>query len=333
MENRYLKTLTQLTKRVKSEPPTKYLWGGIKEGSFGFVYGPSKSGKTTFCEGLAMSLASGKKSYFDNILTGKRKNVLFLSLEEYYKERTLRNIKQLEFLKLESLDNYNTVDENFPRLISGSVEWELLKSIIIDSGSEIVFIDSFSRLYSGSIEESSLAKNIMFKLRELTNDLKITLIIIHHTPKLNGRPITIDSLAGSRILAQDADFLIGINKSVNGTRYLKEVAYRYAPENSDTVTSFTIDKKNWLVVSGDIDENDLAIQADGRVNDFNTDKVLNVIKELTKDGDEVKSKDIEKEGEIVGVKRATVYNQLKKLEEKKIIRKVKQGVYVLCKTT
>ena len=212
MENRYLKTLTQLTKRVKSEPPTKYLWGGIKEGSFGFVYGPSKSGKTTFCEGLAMSLASGKKSYFDNILTGKRKNVLFLSLEEYYKERTLRNIKQLEFLKLESLDNYNTVDENFPRLISGSVEWELLKSIIIDSGSEIVFIDSFSRLYSGSIEESSLAKNIMFKLRELTNDLKITLIIIHHTPKLNGRPITIDSLAGSRILAQDADFLIGINK-------------------------------------------------------------------------------------------------------------------------
>jgi ATP-binding cassette subfamily B protein len=32
------------------------------------------------------------------------------------------------------------------------------------------------------------------------------------------------------MLAQEADFMIGISKSLEGTRYMKEVAFRYAPE-------------------------------------------------------------------------------------------------------
>ncbi len=84
---------------------------------------------------------------------------------------------------------------------------------------------SLSRLYSGGIEDSGLAKQVSLRLRELTNKLKITLIVIHHTPKQTGKPITIDSLAGSRILAQEADFLIGVGKTPDGRRYYKEVCF------------------------------------------------------------------------------------------------------------
>lgn len=69
-----------------------------------------------------------------------------------------------------------------------------------------------SRLYEGSIEESNIAKKLTEKLRELTNNCKITLLVIHHTRKLSqNEPLTIHSIAGSRILAQEADFMIGMN--------------------------------------------------------------------------------------------------------------------------
>ena len=133
----------------------------------------------------------------------------------------------------EWLNNYSSIDENVPRQIASEEEWLLLESIIKNNGANFVIIDSLSRLYEGGIEDSGLAKKVALRLRELCNRLKITLIVIHHTPKQIGRPITIDSLAGSRMLAQEADFMIGVGKSPEGKRYVKDVAFRYKQEDSD----------------------------------------------------------------------------------------------------
>ena len=54
-----VKTPFELLSICESEPEPIYYWRGIEDISFGYVFGPSKAGKTIFCENLAMSLASG----------------------------------------------------------------------------------------------------------------------------------------------------------------------------------------------------------------------------------------------------------------------------------
>ena len=56
-------------------PPKQMLWSGVKEKSFGLVFGPSKSGKTIFSENLAISIAIGRKDYLGYSLEGIPKKV------------------------------------------------------------------------------------------------------------------------------------------------------------------------------------------------------------------------------------------------------------------
>jgi len=273
-ETSYAVTLKEMTERVNTEPPLIMIYSGIKENSVGFIFGPSKTGKTTFCENLGLCIASGVEMYLDKPVNAINKKVLFISLEEFYKARTERNIKQTLSLtqkgySLDFLDNYIVVNENMPRYFTGQKEWQILKDEILKYQPGIVFIDSLSRLYTGNIEESAVGKTVMKKLRELANDCKTTIVVIHHTPKMNNAPLTLSSLAGSRVLGQDADFLIGINKTTDKQVYLKDVEFRYAPNEDDKVTLLKIDEHQWLTVVGREDEATILAAFDGRRNDSN----------------------------------------------------------------
>ena len=322
----HVKSLEEMILKSKSEPPIPYLWSGIKLGSFGFIFGPSKSGKTTFCENLALSIASGQKTFFNMPLSVGIKKVLFLSLEEYWQPRTERNSRQMQELKVHLNDYFLTSDENFPRILSSKEDWILLKLHISQTASEVVFVDSLSRLYSGSIEDSDLAKELLLQLRELTNELKITLIIIHHTPKQVGRPLTIDSMAGSRILAQEADFMIGISKTIDGTRYMKEVAFRYAPENDEYVITFEINSNSWLTPLIEVPEYTLLKSPDGRNDNTNCDLILEFFENHAES--EISARELLKEFvDDKMMSKPTFYKSLNKLIADKKIIKVNKGKY------
>ena len=321
-------TLENMIEKAKNAPKLRFLWSGIMVGSFGFVFGPPKSGKTIFCENLALMIAAGKESFFNKPIEEKMK-VFFVSMEEYWQPRTERNHKQLQFINATLGDNFKIVDEKFPRILSTKEDWDLLKKHIIQSGAKLVFVDSLTRMYSGSIEDSNIAKEIGLKLRELTNELAITLIVIHHTPKVIGRPITIDSLAGSRILAQEADFLIGVSKSADGTRYVKEVAFRYKPEDDEKVTTFTINDNAFLEPTNHVSEASILKEKDGRSDSTNTDMVLDLINEksISPQG-YATTKDLFVnlvDNDIMS--KPTLYAQLKKLQSKGKITNPSKGIY------
>jgi RecA-family ATPase len=323
-----IQPLHELIERGKLAPPIPYLWTGIKEGSFGFVFGPSKSGKTTFCENLALAIANGEKEFFDKPLSCGAQKVFFISMEEYWQPRTERNARQIENLGTSKVSNFLTVNEDFPRIIDILKDKDWLKNMILESEAKVVFIDSLSRLYSGSIEESNLAKQVLLALRELSNDLKITLIVIHHTPKQIGRPLTIDSLAGSRMLAQDADFAIGVSRTHDGTRYLKEVAFRYAQENAETVTAFMINENSWLIPTVEVPEATLLKETDGRNDDSNAELIFDFIVENTQNQDTVRTKQLLEE--FVDCKimsKPTMFASLNKLMAKNKISKPHNGQY------
>lgn len=327
-------TLAQMFVRVKNEPASKMIYSGIKQNSVGFVFGSSKAGKTIFCENLGMSIASGAEEFLGNTIGIKGGKVLFISLEEFYKGRIGRNYKQairlsFKYGKEWASENYHTSPHDFPRYLTTKEDWQLLNELIKKDNPDVVFIDSLSRLYSGSIEESHLAKEIMKRLRELANDTGTTIIVIHHTPKLNNQPLTIDTLAGSRILAQDADFLIGINKTFDNRRYVKEVAFRYHPENSETVKLFSIGEDCWLNYIGDDEELKLLASYDGRRTEETRKAIYDfMVTESENSRAEISLHTIK--GRFVNTKRMSsvaLNENLKKLISEKKIARVSKGVY------
>ncbi|MDP3314376.1 AAA family ATPase [Lutibacter sp.] len=266
-EKRFL-TLNEMLVKYETAPKTNFLWSGIKEKSFGLVFGPSKSGKTIFCENLAMSIAMGKDEFFEYPLDGIPKKVLFVGLEEFWLSRIERNRMQFEVLNEEEQlligENYRFQPIDFSKRIVRESDYDNLINTIMDSEAEVVFIDSITRMNLGQLENSADSEKLMQKLREVCYDLKITLICIHHTTKMFDCPITMDKIKGSAVFAQESDFAIGVSRTSKNHRYVKNVFFRYAPDDSDIVKEFEIDNSCWLNHLNDVDEDELLARTDKR---------------------------------------------------------------------
>ena len=323
-----------LIQRYKAVEPPVYMWRGMQEGNFGIIYGPSKSGKTTIAECLGLAIVSGKKKFLGSPIKVKQQKVLMISLEEYWYYRTQRVAHQLKELSPDNenpkwLINFWVVNENFPHDTISEQNKNTLMETIIESGAKIVFIDSLTRLYKGSIEDSKIAKKITMWLRQMSQDLGITLIVIHHTPKIGDKAITLDSLAGSRVIAQEADFLIGVHRLSNGTRYVKDIAYRYAPEE-DVLIDFTISKNRVVNFKKNIDECEFFKSVDGRKTSHGRTLVCNAIIKLKDDGGIVKTRDLKASIANTGYLSAKgVHDVINELINEKLIKRLegRAGVY------
>jgi archaellum biogenesis ATPase FlaH len=325
----YLKTIVESIEDVRKEGPIPFIWGGIKEGSFGYVFGPSKCGKTTFCENLGMCLVSKRKEYLGNPIMDKSHRVLFISLEEYERQRSGRNDKQVQFLTapIELISNFLVVQDKFPKFLRDENEFKILSDTIAESNAGIVFIDSLTRIGTGDIERSEIAKEVSIKLKEISNAHNVTMVVIHHTPKLNGKPLSIDSLAGSHVFAQEADFLIGINR-INGIRYIKEVACRYKREDDEKVMTFDINDNLWIVPGNKVVENNLFKDVDGRVDDTNLNAVRTLIRGTTelKGSPNFTSDEIRGEAEKF-MDKSTFYQKVELLIRAGVINRIGKGEY------
>lgn len=322
--------ISDLIKELDTEEEIPFLWSGIQKGSFGFIFGPAKSGKTILCENIGLSLAIGRKQFLGMDLLQEEHNVLFIGLEEFWRQRVQRNKKQIEKLGLKesAIINFNVVNEEFPRFFINKNDWKILEETITESEANVVFIDSLTRIFNGEIENSSPSRDTSIRLREIVNDTGITLIVIHHSPKLGGKPISIDSLAGSRVLAQEADFMLGLNRALNGTRYLKEIAFRYKQENEDTVTTFEIDNNLWISSFTETTEFDVLLGQDRRKSTYNVDiieKEIKKVAQLSSNGS-FKTADIEKEVSQ-NIPRSTYYDNMKKLQDAGKITQTGKGEY------
>ncbi|UMB59910.1 helicase RepA family protein [Lutibacter sp. A80] len=255
-------TFKEIHEKFKKEPPKKFLWGCIKEGGFGLIFGPSKSGKSIFAENFAKMIVTGAGEFMGISLDGKPKKVLFMGLEEYWGSRVERNREQYKTLNLAEKklyeENYLYQPIEYLTLITTKKHWKKLKCTIESSKAAVVIIDSITRMNHGNIEDSKVAQDIMQNLRTICYDLGITLICIHHTPKMYGKPLTIDSIKGSSVFAQESDFAIGINATRNyKTRYFKEIFSRYSSINNDNVLEFEIDNSTCIKNLGKKDEYNL----------------------------------------------------------------------------
>lgn len=132
-------------------------------------------------------------------------------------------------------------------------DWETLligqiERAIVDSEARIVVLDNITYL-SHETEKGRFAIPLMQRLNELKKEHSLSILVLAHTPKRDdGRPISINDLAGSKSLANFADSVFAIGKSQKDTslRYLKQIKARSTLTTYDqyNVPVFTFEKRN-----------------------------------------------------------------------------------------
>jgi len=313
---------------LKTEKPVNFLWSGIKESSFGLIFGPSKSGKTIFCENLALSFAVGKDEFMEYpIINPEPKKVMFVGLEEFWMNRIERNSKQYEFLSDEEKElyqyNFFIRKLDFPKSVVTKESWSLLRDTIKESETKIVFIDSITRLNHGKIEDGKVAEEICLNLRNISQELNVTIIAIHHTPKLGDEELSMDKIKGSSVFSQETDFAIGINRTNNGSRYMQNIYFRYADDSDKTIQNFSFNES--LIVES-LESNEF-IHRDRRISEHR-EFILGLFKENpTKEFH--KSEIDEFCSSELGIKERQVYKYLNSLLKLKEISNPKKGYYSL----
>lgn len=322
----FLKMLEEKRKR----PKRKFLWRGIKVKSFGIFFGPSKSGKTIFCENLAIKLAIGSSSFLGFKLPGKPTKVLFAGLEEYWENRVDRNLEQYSVLTDEEKkifeENFLYQNIDFHRYLTNSEQWANFIDLIINSQAEVVFVDSITRLNHGIMEDSKTVEEITQRLHEVAIETDITLICVHHTPKMYDAPITMDKIKGSSVLAQESDFAYGINRTSKGIRYLKTVFLRYADDTEEKVKEFIINKSLWIEIQGEDYEEVLLQKSDRRRDDDKRDLIVKTVDNYHCESIPTKML-VKSLKSILGIQERQIKTLLKELVEEKKIKSPKRGYY------
>lgn len=119
------------------------------------------------------------------------------------------------------------------QFIDAIKEWEapMLRAIekeILASDAKIVVIDNISYLTSEA-DKGKFALALMHRLNDLKKQHELAILVLAHTPKLYfTRPLSLDDLAGSKILSNFADSIFALGKSQQdqNLRYLKQLKAR-----------------------------------------------------------------------------------------------------------
>ncbi|MCM4162156.1 MULTISPECIES: AAA family ATPase [unclassified Arenibacter] len=281
-----------LINKVKEEPEPSFLWKGIPEGSTGLITGVGKTGKTTFAENLAISLSVGKKEFFGFPMDGVPRKSLFINLEESYRVKSRRNIRQIASLTPAELDlfasNYLSTPLDFPQYLNTENDWELMRNYIIASEAEVVFIDSLGHMCIGEIEKSLIAQNFTKTFKEYLGNLNKTLIIVHHMTKGSDKPIDQDSIAGSRFIAQEFDYAYGLAHvpRATGGSYACLLYNKYIEKDDTTSYLYKMSNDGWVEYLSTENKYNLYKDSriDGRANSTNNDLIYKYVKSKASQG-------------------------------------------------
>lgn len=121
---------------------------------------------------------------------------------------------------------------------------ERIRRDILVTGAEVIVIDNISYLTMQTASDTQAALELMKSLVALKRELGTSILVLAHTPKIpQSRPISVNDLAGSKHLANFADSVSGLGRSVAGADviYWKQVKASRSGE-------FVFDADNVLIM-------------------------------------------------------------------------------------
>jgi hypothetical protein len=178
--------------------------------------------------------------------------------------------------------------------------------------------------------DEEVAKKIGKRLKEIATKYGCTVFVINHTMKgSNERTYGPYSMSGSRIYMQEADFMIGINRTSDNTRYVKLVFSRYDKDDYETVDTFILDENLSIEIVGQDKEAKILACYDRRHDSANTEAVHAEIRKVveetgTNDFETGQIKHLYESGQM---SKQTFYDALKDLREAEMVKVLSKKKY------
>ncbi len=205
---------------LKMEEPQELIPHVMVEHETTILFGDTGLGKSTLSMQMAIEMAaSGKKVLYVNFE---------LSQQQFSKKYPDKDIsKTLYIANIEYTLMHDVTDQS-------SILAEIEK-LALEYEINVIIIDNLTNLCINA-KEGSEAGNVMLRLISLRMTYNWTMLILAHVPKRKaGDPLSLNDLAGSKILSNLADNVVGLNKSKLGKekRYIIQLKYRSMPIELD----------------------------------------------------------------------------------------------------
>ena len=204
----------------RMEVPKELIHHIVVEHEVTFLFGDTGIGKSILAMQMACEMArQGKRVLYVNFELSKQQ------LAQRYPNYQCHGafyIANIDYTKMHDVTEQGMILDEIQRRA-------------LERDIEVVFIDNFTNLCINS-KEGSEAGNIMLQLMSLRMTHNWTMVILAHVPKRKpGDPLTLNDLAGSKILSNIADNVIGLNKSKKDKdmRYIIQLKYRSFPIELD----------------------------------------------------------------------------------------------------
>jgi len=332
-----------LINQYEQLPEPKVLWNSIIEGACGLITGVAKTGKTTFAENLAISMSCGRSEFFGAKIYGGPRRVLFINLEEKLWRIGRRNKSQIEGLTKDELSlfnkNYYTAPEGFTQFLNDEEDWIGLSRYITQVNPEVLFIDSLTHMFKGEIERSAHAQEFIQRFKKYVLDDDRTVFIVHHNTKGNDKPMTQDSIAGSRVIIQEFDFAIGFGNipTSKGGTYSCMLFNKDTEKTNNKGILYEFDSNYWIhkISEDNIYQLYQDTKPDGRTNSKNKDILQDyIISQGSQGSQTISSTDLYSEFvETNTMSKQTLYTTIDKLIDSNLIERSKEarGNYVILK--
>ncbi|WP_053971148.1 AAA family ATPase [Mangrovimonas sp. ST2L15] len=327
--------------RVQAEPEPKFIWASIPQGSVGMFVGAPKTGKTRFAENLAVSLAVGREKFFDMEMIGEPQKVLFINLEEsdkIYSRRLAKLVDNLSEAELKLFkNNFFMEPDDFPEFLNTDDDWKKLERLVLEVDADVIVVDSVTHMMPSNVEDSTSANKFVEKLNRYVHFSGKTVILIHHTTKGNNGPLQVDKVAGSRVLLQKMQYIIGMSKVPGNStkKYLAFLNNKFVPVDDTMAIEYSIDPHFGFKNLGSANVYALCgntgATIDLRVDTENRDKILVFIQSQDSQGSQTVSTKLMKET-FVDTKimsKDTLHSSIRKLLNEELIEKCGKGLYRL----
>lgn len=212
---------TRLTESMKLKSPKQLFDCFVVEGEVSVLFAPANVGKSILAMQIADSISRGKSLYGFESELKKGEKVAYVDLENTDHQFAGRYSDTHDFSDNLLMLEVPVEKEYTPeQLISN------LKTFLVDNKCKVLIFDNISFL--GSLQSANEAMTIVKALRNLRDELGITILILAHTNKKDNKPMTLNDLAGSSKIGNliDSAFALGRVMGDTGLRYIKQLKSR-----------------------------------------------------------------------------------------------------------
>lgn len=232
-----------LMQQEETKPARQVFGKFIHEGELSILFGDSNAGKSILANDIAFFVSGGGHEWEG--MVSPNIPTLYVDMEMTGVQFARRYHNAVDYIT----DNYSRAEVD---MNSTSDKWEFVRSKIITmqgqpNAPKFIIIDNITNGF-GSIFSAKKMLSLVAELKTMKARFGLTILLIAHCPKRNrNKPITQDSLGGSKMIINFVDSAFAIGTSVQGEdiRYIKQIKARECGK-SELVTTVRIKDEPYL---------------------------------------------------------------------------------------